>query len=65
MFQESPPVKMLLTIDEAAAALNIGRSYVYELVMRRQIKSLKLGRKRRIPITALDEFVMRQLSGEG
>lgn len=63
--QESAPVKVLLTIDEAAAALNMGRTYVYDLVMRRQIKSIKLGRKRRIPVAALDEFVTRQMSMEG
>jgi hypothetical protein len=32
--------------------------------MRREIRSIKLGRKRRIPVTALNDFVARQLSGE-
>lgn len=63
--QDSAPVKVLLTIDEAAAALNMGRTYVYDMVMRRQIRSLKLGRKRRIPVAALHDFVARQLGAEG
>lgn len=53
--------KVLLTVEEAAAAMGLGRTYVYELVMRREIRSVKLGRKRRIPVAALDEFVARQL----
>lgn len=64
----SPAVpKMLLTVEEAARALGLGRTFVYELIMRREISSIKLGRKRRIPVEALDEFVARKLeqgSGE-
>jgi excisionase family DNA binding protein len=62
--QEAVPTKVLLTVEEVAEAMGLGRTYVYELVMRREIRSIKLGRKRRIPVTALEEFVARQLSGE-
>jgi excisionase family DNA binding protein len=62
--QEAVPTKVLLTVEEVAEATGLGRTYVYELVMRREIPSIKLGRKRRIPVTALEEFVARQLSGE-
>jgi excisionase family DNA binding protein len=62
--QEAVPRKVLLTVEEVAEAMGLGRTYVYELVMRREIRSIKLGRKRRIPVTALNEFVARQLSGE-
>jgi excisionase family DNA binding protein len=62
--QEAVPAKVLLTVEEVAEAMGLGRTYVYELVMRREIRSIKLGRKRRIPVTALEEFVARQLSGE-
>ncbi len=62
--QEAAPTKVLLTVEEVAEAMGLGRTYVYELVMRREIRSIKLGRKRRIPVTALNEFVARQLSGE-
>lgn len=56
-----PQLKVLLTIEEAAAAMSIGRTYMYDLVMRRQILSIKVGRKRRIPVSALHEFVARQV----
>jgi excisionase family DNA binding protein len=53
--------KVLLTIPEAAEAMSLGRSFLYELVMRGEIASIKVGRKRRIPTTALHEYVARQL----
>jgi excisionase family DNA binding protein len=53
--------KLLLTVDEAAEALSLGRTYVYHLVMCNQITSVKLGRKRRIPVSALQEFISQQI----
>ena len=51
--------KVLLRVDEAAAALGVGRSFLYGLVQRGEIGSVKLGRARRIPAKALEEFVQR------
>jgi excisionase family DNA binding protein len=56
------PAKVLLTVEEAAKALSLGRTYTYELVLRKHIRSVKVGRKRRIPVAALHEFVEHQLS---
>ncbi len=53
--------KVLLSVDEAAGALSLGRTRVYELVMKGDIASIKLGRTRRIPVAALREYVSRQL----
>jgi excisionase family DNA binding protein len=53
--------KVLLSVDEAAGALSLGRTRVYELVMKGDIASLKLGRTRRIPVAALRDYVSRQL----
>ena len=55
-------VRILLTVEEAAMTLSMGRTYVYSLVMQGQIPSIKVGRKRRIPLAALYEYVARQLS---
>lgn len=54
--------KVLLTVEEAAGAMSLGRTYVWGLVMRNEIRSVKVGRKRRIPLSALHEFVARQLA---
>ena len=51
--------KLLLTIDEAAQRLGIGRSHAYVYVLRGDIPSVKLGRSRRIPLDALQEFIER------
>jgi excisionase family DNA binding protein len=54
--------KVLLTVEEAAEALGLGRTYVWHLVMLSELRSFKVGRKRRIPVSALHEFVTRRLS---
>jgi excisionase family DNA binding protein len=56
------PVKVLLTVEEAACALSVGRTLMWELVMRRKVKSIKVGRSRRVPLTALHEFVAYELA---
>ena len=54
--------KLLLTIDEAAIAMNLGRTVLYGLVMRNEVASIKLGRSRRIPMVALQEYVRQRLA---
>jgi excisionase family DNA binding protein len=56
-----PEGKVLLSVEEAASVMSLGRSFIYELVMRREIASTKVGRVRRIPVMALQDFVDRQL----
>lgn len=51
------PVKLLLTVDEAAAALGLGRTLLYELLGRGMIESVKVGAARRIPVKALVMFI--------
>ena len=46
----------LLTIEEAADFLGIGRSLVYELMGSQDLPYCKLGRARRIPKVALKLF---------
>ena len=56
--------RFLFTVDEAASALGIGRSHLYRYVQTGELRSVKLGRARRIPIAVLEEFVKR-LQAEG
>jgi excisionase family DNA binding protein len=53
--------KILLTVGEAADRLALGRTFVYQLVTRGEILSVKLGRARRIPVSALEDFTRRKL----
>ena len=55
--QPRQPTTLLLTAEEAARALRIGRSKVYELMRSGALRSIKIGGSRRISSTALAEFV--------
>ena len=49
--------RLLLTPSEAAAALGIGRSTVYELILSNALESVKIGVSRRIPADALAAYI--------
>ena len=51
--------KLLLSPAEAAAHLSIGRSKVYELLRAGAIQSVRIGACRRIPATAIVDYVER------
>ncbi len=55
----------LLTIQEAADALRLGKSKVYQLISSGRLASVYIDRARRIPVEALDEFVANLMSGTG
>jgi excisionase family DNA binding protein len=48
---------LLLTPEEAAQVLRVGRSKVYDLIRTGTLRSVKIGGSRRISISALAEFV--------
>lgn len=50
---------ILLTIEEAAARLMLGRSTVYALVAAGHLESVHIGRCARVPVAGLEEFVER------
>jgi excisionase family DNA binding protein len=49
--------RIVLTVEEAAERLGVGRTLLYALVRSGDIESIAIGRLRRIPLDALDEFV--------
>lgn len=51
--------KLLLTVAEAKEQLGIGRSHLYRLIERGELASVTIGRSRRIPMSALEEFIQR------
>ena len=48
---------LLLTIEQVAKLLGLGRTSTYELVMSGQIASVKLGRRRLIPRFNVEKYV--------
>ncbi len=49
--------RMLYSPDEAAWQLGVSRSRVYELMSRGHLRSVAIGRSRRIPRQSLEQFV--------
>jgi excisionase family DNA binding protein len=48
---------VLYRVDEAARALRLSRSVIYELIRSGQLRSVKQGTRRLIPVSALNEYV--------
>ena len=49
--------RLLLTVEEAADRLGIGRSLMYELIGGGQVASIRVGRLRRVPLESLTDYV--------
>ncbi|MEW1585931.1 helix-turn-helix domain-containing protein [Micromonospora vinacea] len=47
----------VLRVEEAARALGIGRSLVYDLIRSGRLRSFKVGSRRLIPAVAIDEVI--------
>jgi excisionase family DNA binding protein len=50
---------LLLTVEEAARRLRIGRTTAYALIADGDLESVPVGRLRRVPTEALTEYVAK------
>jgi excisionase family DNA binding protein len=55
----------LLTVEEAARRLSLGRTTVYALLKTGEITSVRVGRLRRIPAEALDTYTAHLVAEQG
>ena len=53
------PTARLNTVEEVMERLRIGRSTAFELIGTRQLRSIKVGRRRLVSEAALVEFIER------
>ncbi|MEW2385752.1 helix-turn-helix domain-containing protein [Micromonospora sp. NPDC047707] len=53
----TPITPRVLRVEEAARALGIGRSLVYDLIRSGRLRSFKVGSRRLIPAAAIDETI--------
>jgi excisionase family DNA binding protein len=53
--------KLLLRPIEAAEAVGIGRSKVYELLASGELPSIRIGTSIRVPVDALRAWIARQI----
>jgi excisionase family DNA binding protein len=57
--------RVLVSVEDAAAILSLGRTVVYQLVRRNEIRSVKVGRSRRIVASSLHDYVSRLVTPGG
>ncbi len=55
----APVERLLLSVEEVAEALHIGRTRVFALIAAKEITSVKIGNLRRIPVDAVREYAAR------
>ncbi|MER7200759.1 hypothetical protein CG723_43290 [Streptomyces sp. CB01635] len=53
------PTLVLLTVEEAARRLRIGRTTCYQLIRAGELESVPVGRLRRVPADAPADYVTR------
>jgi excisionase family DNA binding protein len=53
--------RLLLTVPEAAEALAISRSKLYELIAAGLVRSVRIDGSRRVPVEALQTYVAQLL----
>ena len=56
--------RLLLTVPEAADALSISRAKLYQLISSGAVDSVRIDGARRIPVTALTDYINRLASRE-
>jgi excisionase family DNA binding protein len=55
----TPAPRVLLTVEQAAQRLSIGRTTTYALIKTGQLESITVGRLRRVPDTAVTDYINR------
>lgn len=58
----SPPVaKILYRAEEAATLMSLSRTAVFGLIRSGDLQTVKIGGRRRIPRSSIEDYVARQL----
>lgn len=58
--QQLPP--KLVNPEQAAALVGVSESTMYELLRTERIRSFKVGRRRVVPVAAIDEWIAAELA---
>ena len=48
---------LVISVEEAAEVLGVGRDLIYQLISSGRLRSLKIGSRRKISVKALNDFV--------
>lgn len=63
--ERTTPERVLLTVEEAAERLGIGRTLTYKLIRTGEIESVQIGRLRRIPASAIHQYALSLINHSG
>ncbi|MDQ1490828.1 MAG: hypothetical protein QOJ23_3342 [Actinomycetota bacterium] len=55
--ERHPGLVLLLSVEEVARALRLGRSKTYELIASGELETVHIGRSVRVPVDAIERFV--------
>ncbi len=55
----APEAKLLVSVEEAAVMLSLGRTLTWALVRKNELRSVKVGKTRRVVVASLHEYVVR------
>lgn len=53
------PERVLLTVEQAALRLSISRTKMFQLIKYGEVRSVRIGRSRRVPADALTTYIER------
>jgi excisionase family DNA binding protein len=53
---DSPPPRLLVSVDVAAEMLSLGRTRIYELMSAGELPFVKVGASRRLRVTDLENY---------
>ena len=59
-----PDPRVLVSVEEAAERLDIGRTMLYELIAAGEIGTVTVGRLRKVPVAEIADFVERRRARE-
>ena len=62
--QDDSSKRVLLTVEETAKRLNIGRTKTYSLVKSGEIGSVQIGKLRRVPAEEVEAYASRLISDQ-
>ncbi len=63
--QEPRPIPAAAySVEEAAQALTLGRTYTFKLIKEGKLRAIKAGRRTLIPVTEVQAFLARMAGGE-
>ena len=60
----TPLDAVCVSVEEAAQRLGLGASFTWQLVSAGTLRSIKIGKRRLIPVAELDRFVAAQLAAQ-